>query len=67
MEQEMKDLLAAQQEQLNEIQRSVDKTRTYILTMLWVSVAVVVLPLFGIAIILPHLMDTLTTAYSGLL
>lgn len=59
--------LDAQQKALAEIYKSVEKTRKYILWTVIGTVVTFILPLIGIAIILPRLINTLTQGYSGLL
>lgn len=46
---------------------SVEKTRKYILIMVISSVVAFVLPLLGLLIVVPIVMNTLSSAYSGLL
>ena len=67
MNDEITTKLAELDTKINHIYESVEKTRKYLLTMLIVSVAVVVLPLIAMIFVVPMVMNTLTSAYSGLL
>jgi type IV secretory pathway component VirB8 len=52
--------LGSQEEKLREIYKSVEKTRKYFLWTLILSLLFFVLPLIGLAIILPSAMGALT-------
>lgn len=67
MEQELFDKLEEQNKKIDAIYVSVEKTRKYFLWTLIISIATVVLPIIALIILLPWLMNTLTSAYSGLL
>lgn len=59
----MEDLIKKIDEQgskIDAIYKSVEKTRKYFLLTMWVSVLVIVLPLIGIALLLPSMLDTIT-------
>jgi len=49
--------LEEQDKKLDAIYRSVEKTRKYFLITLIISVAVVVLPLLGLLIVIPQIID----------
>jgi uncharacterized BrkB/YihY/UPF0761 family membrane protein len=67
MDQEAKDILKAQQEQLDAIHRSVEQTRRYFMMTLIISVVVVVLPLIGLLFAIPQFLSVYSTDYAGLL
>jgi hypothetical protein len=54
--------LDKQDKKLDEIYRSVNKTRRYLFWMLVISISVIILPLIGYAILIPRLISI----YSGL-
>lgn len=62
MDQEILKEIAEQRKMLEEIYRSVEKTRRYFLWTLIITVAVIVLPLAGLFMVIPQLLNT----YSGL-
>jgi len=47
-----------QDEKLDAILKSVEKTRKYFLFMIWSTILIVVLPLIGLAIAIPRLIET---------
>jgi len=55
MEQDIKNTLDQQAVKIEQIYRSVEKTRKMFLWTLIISVAVIVLPLFGMIVLLPRL------------
>lgn len=63
MEQELQNRLDAQDQKLAEIYASSEKMRKYFLWTLIVTVATILLPLIAMAIMLPWLMKTLSSAY----
>lgn len=63
MEQEILNRLQAQDELLQKIYISSEKTRKYFLWTFYATVALFVLPLVGLAIAIPALMSTLSGAY----
>jgi type IV secretory pathway component VirB8 len=65
MEEEIKKRLEAQGELLKKIYTSVEKTRKYFLWTLIVSLAVFILPLIGLALVLPGFLSTYTAALGG--
>lgn len=67
MEQELFDKLEEQNKKIDAIYVSVEKTRKYFLWTLIITIATVVLPIIVLIILLPWLMNTLSSAYSGLL
>lgn len=63
MEQEILKRLEAQEQLLQKVYVSAEKTRTYLLWTLIGSVALFILPLIGIAFVIPKFLSTLTTGY----
>jgi len=63
MEQEILNRLQAQDELLQKIYISSEKTRKYFLWTFYATVALFVLPLVGLMIAIPALMSTLSGAY----
>ena len=54
--------LREQADKLDAIYASVEKTRKYFLLIIWISIAVVVLPMIGLLFAIPTFLET----YSGL-
>ncbi len=70
MDEEILKRMEAQEKKLDEIHLSVEKIRKYFYWRTIFSVAIFVLPLIGIALAVPaliNLFDTYTNAYSSLL
>ncbi len=67
MEQEILNRLQAQEELLQKVYISVEKTRTYFMWTLISTAVLFILPLLGIMFILPSFISTMTSGYSGLL
>jgi hypothetical protein len=65
MEQSIMDQLAAQDQKITAIYDSVEKTRKYLLIIMWSSVAMIVLPLLAGLIIVPMVLSSITSLYSG--
>lgn len=63
MEQEILNRLQAQDELLQKIYISSEKTRRYFLWTFYATVALFILPLVGLMIAIPALMSTLSGAY----
>lgn len=59
--------LAELEKKIDAIWTSVEKTRKYFLAVIWISILVVVLPLIGLAFIIPSFLDTYMSAMNGLL
>lgn len=64
MDTELSQKLAAQDEKLEQIYQSVEKTRKYFLWTMIATVVTFVLPLIGLVIAVPFLLSTLSAAYS---
>jgi len=67
MEQEIQQALDAQNVKLDAIYLSTEKTRKYLLTIMWVTIAMVVLPAIGLLIAIPAFLRTFSASYEGLL
>ncbi len=67
MEQEILNRLQAQEELLQKVYTSVEKTRKYFMWTLISTAVLVFLPLLGLMFILPSFINTMTSSYSGLL
>lgn len=63
MEQEILNRLQAQEELLQKVFISAEKTRKYFMWTLIISVAVVLLPLVGLVFVIPTFLATLGGAY----
>jgi hypothetical protein len=63
METNIQEQLNRQEEKINEIYKSVEKTRKYFLITMWVTLAAVVLPIIGLLMVVPSMIST----YSSLL
>ncbi|MCH8889398.1 hypothetical protein IID26_03175 [Patescibacteria group bacterium] len=67
MEQDIQKKLEEQDAKLDAIFTSVEKTRKYFLVIIWITVALVVLPAIGLIFALPSFIDTYTISLEGLL
>jgi hypothetical protein len=65
LEQQIIDRINAQDEKLEEIWRSVEKTRKYFLWTFWTTVIMFVLPLIGLIIVIPMFINTYMDALGG--
>jgi len=66
MEQDILQKLEEQNKKIDLIYSSVEKTRKYFQWTLIITIATVLLPLLAMIVVIPWLMSTLGTAYSGL-
>lgn len=64
MDTELSQKLQAQDEKLEQIYQSVEKTRKYFLWTMIATIVTFVLPLVGLVFAVPFLLNTLTAAYS---
>lgn len=64
MENEILQKMEAQDKKLDEIYKSVEKTRKYFLWTLIVTVAAFVIPLAALVAVIPWILKTLASAYS---
>lgn len=67
MEHEILERIAKQEELLQKIYTSAEKTRKYFMWTLIASVAFFILPLIGLAFVIPFFLDTITSGYKGLI
>lgn len=58
MEPNIETRLTQQDEKLNAIYASVEKTRKYFLTLIWISLAVIILPAIGLLFAIPSFLNT---------
>jgi hypothetical protein len=63
MDPELKKKLEAQDERLEQIYQSVEKTRKYFLWTMIATLVTFVLPLIGLVFAVPFFLNTLSTAY----
>ncbi|TXI33698.1 MAG: hypothetical protein E6Q53_02590 [Candidatus Moraniibacteriota bacterium] len=63
MDRELKEKLEAQDERLEQIYQSVEKTRKYFLWTMIATLVTFVLPLIGLVFAVPFFLNTLSTAY----
>lgn len=59
--------LAAMEAKLEDIHRSVEKTRKYFEIVLWVTIAMVVLPIIGLAFAIPTFLNMYATMMNGII
>jgi type II secretory pathway component PulF len=65
METEIINKLTQQDEKINAIYKSVEKTRKYILYMTIISIAFVVLPIIGLLFVIPSFISTYSSVLGG--
>ncbi len=63
---EIKEKLEAQEKMLLNIYISVEKTRKYFMWTLIITIVMFVLPLIGMLFVLPPLLSSINSMYSGL-
>jgi uncharacterized membrane protein YjjP (DUF1212 family) len=66
MESENKELLQRLEAKLDAVYQSVEKTRKYFLVVMWVTIAMVVLPLIGLVFAIPTFISTYTSTMQSL-
>ncbi|HEY4499525.1 MAG TPA: hypothetical protein VJH70_00115 [Candidatus Paceibacterota bacterium] len=66
MDKELSDRLAAMEQKVDYVYRSVEKTRKYFLWTLIISLAVIVLPIIGLVFAIPQFMKTINYSNLGL-
>ena len=66
MEQEILKKLEEQEQKIDAIFKSVERTRKYFLWTLIISIVVLVLPLVGVLFLLPTLLNTISLPVVGL-
>ena len=66
MDQELIQKFEEQSKKLDVIEQSVKKIRSYLFWTFVISIAVFVLPLIGLAIVVPRVLDTLLKGYGSI-
>ncbi|MDP2947619.1 MAG: hypothetical protein Q8N88_05885 [Nanoarchaeota archaeon] len=66
MEEEILKKIAEQEEKINAIYSSVEKTRKYFLWMLVVTVAMIIIPLIGLVFVIPQFLNIYNGSGLGL-
>lgn len=66
MEENILNKLENQEKKIDEIYKSVEKTRKYFLWTLIISAGAILIPLVGLMIIIPWFLKVISSAYSGL-
>lgn len=66
MEEEILKKIEAQDKKLDEIYRSVEKTRKYFLWTLIITIVMIILPLIGLALVIPIFLQSLNLGSVGL-
>jgi hypothetical protein len=67
MELETQKKIEEMDQKLNAIYATVEKTRKYFLVTMWVTLAMVVLPILGLLFIIPAFLNTYTSTLEGLI
>lgn len=67
MENEIKEILKAQDEKISAIYKSVEKTRKYFLWIFWITIIMVVLPIIGLVFAIPAFLKSYMSSFEGLL
>lgn len=67
MENEIQNKLKEQDEKLDAIYKSVEKTRKYFLIIIWITVIAFVLPLIAMIFVVPSFMSSYMGSIDGLL
>ena len=55
------------EEKIDAIYESVEKTRKYFLVVMWVTIALVVLPALGLVFAIPAFINSYTASFEGLI
>lgn len=66
MDERITQQLDAQDQKIDAIYTSVEKTRKYLLIIMWSSILMIILPLLAGVILVPFLISSFTNSYSGL-
>lgn len=67
MENEIQNKLKEQDEKLDAIYKSVEKTRKYFLIVIWITVIAFVLPLIAMMFVIPSFMSSYMGSLDGLI
>ena len=65
MDQELKNKIDAQQEKIEAIFISVEKTRKYFLVVTWITIITLVLPMLALMFFAPTMMDSYVNQLNG--
>ena len=66
MDQELSQQLAEHSKKLDAIEQSVKKIRSYLFWTFMISIIVFILPLIGLLIVVPKVLDTLVKGYGSI-
>ena len=66
MDQELKAKLEQQEIKIDAIYKSVEKTRRYFLIMTWVTILAIIVPLIGLAFVIPTFLSSYSSSLNGL-
>lgn len=66
MDEELKKKIEEQGIKIDAIYKSVEKTRRYFLIMTWITVIAIVVPLIGLALVIPSFLSNYTSSLGGL-
>jgi len=66
MDEELQKRFDNQEKKIDEIYKSVEKTRKYFLMIIWITVLAVVLPAIGLVFVLPSFLSNYTSSLNGL-
>lgn len=67
MNEEIIKKIKEQETKIDAIYVSVEKTRKYFLAIIWISVIMFVLPLIGLAFVIPAFLNNYMSSFEGLL
>jgi len=67
MEEEILKRMRAQEEKIDQIYRSVEKTRKYFLWTLLATIIMFILPFLGIIVAIPWFIGVMSSAYGGMM
>ncbi len=67
MEQDILKKLEEQDVKIEAIWRSVEKSRKYFLITAWITIGAIVLPMIGLALVIPAFLNSYTSSLEGLL
>lgn len=67
MEEEILKRIKSQEEKIDQIYKSVEKTRKYFLWTLLVTIFMFILPILGIILIIPWFIKAMSSAYGGIM
>ena len=65
MNEDLQKRIEEQGVKIDAIYKSVEKTRKYFLTIIWITVIAVVLPIIGLVFAIPSFLNTYTSTLTG--